>query len=503
MMVCWTQPEENAAAHQVRMRGLSTTSFQRERPNVSTKDRAPELPVREAALSTQKDEDRSAYNFWLEVYRGNRGMHPFLQDVKTYFGESSRRSIGGTMGIGSWKAWLRVAPVIMGVGLAAMAGMTPQKALAAGAKNASSYFLYVGTESGKNSKGIYQYRFDEKTGSLTEMGLAAEMRGPSWLATDPEHRYLYSIGAPASAGNQSDLRGGAVSSFSLDAKTGALTYLNSMPAGGRGPAHINLDKTGKILFVANYGNGTVSSFAIKDDGSIGAMTSMDQHLGSSVDPARQKGPHAHSVVVSPDNRYVFAPDLGLDKIYIYKIDLAKQTITANDPAFATVNPGLGSRHFCFGASGKFAYAVCEMGSSVAAFSYDAAKGSLTPIQTISILPPDFKGIDQGSEIVVGRSGKYLYVSNQGPEGHSADADGRITVFQIDGKTGLVKPVQYMPTGGKEVRSFGIDPSGKYLLAGNAISGTVAEFSIGSNGKLAPMKQIEVGSPVAFLFVPAP
>ena len=404
------------------------------------------------------------------------------------------------MGIGSWNSWkacLRAAPVIMGVSLATLAGMTPQKALAAGAKNASSYFVYVG-----GSKGVTQYRFDEKTGGLTEMGLAVQMRGASWLTTDSQHRFLYTIGAPASASNP-DLRGGAISSFSIDAKTGALTYMNSAPAGGRGPAQINLDKTDKILFVANYGNGTVSSIAIKDDGSLGAQTFMDQHTGTSVDPERQKGPHAHSVVVSPDNRYVFAPDLGLDKVYIYKIDTAKQTITANDPAFATVNPGLGSRHFDFGTSGKFAYVVCEMGSSVAVFSYDAAKGSLTPIQTISILPPDFKGTDQGSEIVVGRSGKYLYVSNQGPEGHSADADGRISVFQIDGKTGKVKPVQYEPTAGKEVRSFGIDPSGKYLLAGNGITGTIAEFSIGSDGKLAPMKQVEVGSPSSFLFVPAP
>ena len=409
------------------------------------------------------------------------------------------------MVIGSWSSWkacLRVAPVIISLGLAAMAGMAPQKALAAGEKNASSYFVYVG-----GSKGISQYRLDEKTGSMTSIGLAAEMRGGSWLTTDSGHRFLYTIGAPApapSAGSsQPRTRGGSVSSFSIDPKTGALTFLNSMPVQGGSPAHISLDKTGKILFGANYGSGSVVSFAIKDDGTIGAQTFMDQHTGTSVDPARQKGPHAHSVVVSPDNRYVFAPDLGLDKIYIYKIDLAKQTITANDPAFATVNPGLGSRHFAFGTNGKFAYALCEMGSSVVTFSYDAAKGSLTSLQTISILPPDFKGIDQGSEIEVGRSGKYLYASNQGPEGHFADTDGRITVFQIDGKTGLVKPVQYEPTDGKEVRSFGIDPSGKYLLAGNGITGTIAEFAIGSDGKLAPMKTIEAGSPSAFLFVPAP
>jgi 6-phosphogluconolactonase len=408
------------------------------------------------------------------------------------------------MKVGNWSLWkacLRVAPAIMGVGMAAMTGMTPQKALAAGGAQ-SSYFVYVGTYTGHNStsKGIYQYRFDEKTGSLTSIGLAAEVGSPSFLATDPQHRYLYAVTEGASPVS----RGGAVSSFSIDSKTGALTFLNAMPAGGRGPAHLTLDKTGKILFVANYGDGSVASFAIKDDGSIGAMTAVDKHQGSSIDPARQKGPHAHMAVVSPDNRFLFTPDLGLDKIYIYKIDLAKQSITPNDPAFATVKPGLGPRHFDFGVGAKFAYAVCEMGSSVVAFSYDAAKGSLTPIQTSSMLPPDFKGADQGSEIVVGRSGRYLYASNQGPEGNSDAVDGRITVFQIDGKTGLVKPVQYVPSGGKEVRSFAIDPSGKYLLAGNGDSSTVTEFSIASNGQLAPTKQVvEVGSPASLLFVPAP
>jgi 6-phosphogluconolactonase len=386
------------------------------------------------------------------------------------------------MRVGSWsfwKVWLRVAPGIMGVSMAAMAG----------------------TYTGHNSKGIYQYRFDEKNGSLTAMGLASEVASPSFLATDREHRYLYTVSESA---NAAGIRGGSVSSFSIDPKTGALTFLNSMPAGGRGPTHLTLDKTGKILFVANYGDGSVASFAIEDDGSIGAMTAIRKHQGSSVDPVRQKGPHAHAVVVSPDNGFLFVPDLGLDKIFIYKIDLTKRSITPNDPAYVAVKPGLGPRHFVFGVDGKFAYAVCEMGASAVAFSYDAANGSLTPIQTISILPADFTGEDQGSEIQIDRSGRYLYTSNQGPEGHSDQVDGRITVFQIDGKTGLLKQLQIAPSGGKLLRNFVLDPSGKYLLAGNLDSNSVAVFTIGNNGEIAPTKQVvEVGSPASLLFVPAP
>jgi 6-phosphogluconolactonase len=412
------------------------------------------------------------------------------------------------MGVGSWSFWkacLRVAPGIMGVGMAAMAGMAPQKALAAGrAQHERSYFLYVGTNTGHNSKGIYLYRLDEKNGSLTAMGLAAEIGNPSFLATDPEHRYLYAVTESANNGSQSGMRGGSVSSFSIDPKTGALTFLNSMPSGGRGPAHLTLDKTGKILFVANYGSGSVASFAIEDSGSIGAMTAMDQHQGSSVDPARQRGPHAHEAVVSPDNRFLFVPELGLDKIMIYKIDLAKRSFTVNDPAYAAVKPGLGPRHFAFGAGARFAYAVCEMGASVVAFSYDATNGSLTPIQTISILPADFTGVDQGSEIQIDRSGRYLYTSNQGAEGRPDLADGRITVFQIDGKTGLLKQLQIGPSGGRVLRNFVLDPSGKYLLAGNEASNSVAVFTIASNGEIAPTKQVvEVGSPASLLFIPAP
>jgi 6-phosphogluconolactonase len=406
---------------------------------------------------------------------------------------------GGEMGVPNWnflKACVRIAPGIMVTAFVAITAMGPQKAHAEAPQTASSYFLYAGGE------GINQYRFDPKTGTMTSMGVAAQVSGESWLTTDPQHRYLYTIGAPASAPNQVDLRGGSVSAFSIDPGTGALTYLNSVPS--KGIAHISLDNTGKILLAANYGSGSVSSFAIKDDGSIGLKTSLDQHTGSSVNPARQTKPHPHSVVVSLDNRFVFAPDLGLDKIFIYKIDTAKQTITPNNPAYVKVKPGLGPRHFTFGANGKFAYVLCEMGSGVVTLAYDAARGIVTPIQTSSILPPNPTPEDQGSEIRMAASGRYLYTSNQGSEDHPDLADGYLTVFQVDGKTGMVKQLQVQPTSGKQVRSFAIDPTGKYLLAGNGGSNTVREFAIGTDGKLTATGQnINVSSPSSFLFIPAP
>jgi 6-phosphogluconolactonase len=362
---------------------------------------------------------------------------------------------------------------------------------------ASSYFVYIGTYTGSTSKGIYGFRFDPKTGKLTSTGLVAELANPSWLVTDPQHRFLYAateMGPEPGADNYK--KNGSISSYSINPKTGALTFLNKVDAGGGGSCHLVVDKTGKILFVANYGSGNVASFAIKADGTIGERTGFDQHTGSSVDHARQTGPHAHAVVLSPDNRFLFVPDLGLDQIKIYRVDTAKETFTPNDPPFATVKAGLGPRHFTFGREGKFAYAICEMGSSVAVFAYDPAKGSLTPLQTISTLPPDFKGEDNSAEIEVGRSGRFLYASNRGNDS--------ITVFAIDPVKGTLTKIQVAPTQGKIPRNFAIDPTGKYLVAANQESDQMVVFDVDqSTGQLKPAGQVvSVPTPVSILFVPA-
>jgi 6-phosphogluconolactonase len=394
------------------------------------------------------------------------------------------------------KTW--ASSVLLGFFMAAFAAI-PQ-ALAAPAKGrnvASSYFVYVGTYTGPTSKGIYGFRFDPKTGKFTSMGLVAELPNPSWLVTDPQHRFLYAVTEMGPEPGADDYKkNGFISSYSISPKTGALTFLNKVDAGGGGSCHLVIDKTGKTIFVANYGSGNVASFALKADGSIGERTGFDQHSGSSIDAARQTGPHAHAVVLSSDDRFLFVPDLGLDQVKIYRVDAAKGTFTPNDPAFATVKPGLGPRHFAFGKDTKFAYTLCEMGSSVAVFAYDPVKGSLTPVQTISTLPSDFKGEDDSAEIEVDRSGRFLYASNRGNDS--------VTVFAIDPAKGTLTKVQVEPTQGKIPRNFALDPTGKYLVAGNQKSDQMAVFAVDQNdGQLKPTGQVvDVPAPVSILFVPA-
>jgi 6-phosphogluconolactonase len=388
--------------------------------------------------------------------------------------------------------------VLLGL-FAGASGVVPQATAAPGKSmtTASSYFIYVGTYTGTTSKGIYGFRFDPKTGQFTSTGLVAELPNPSWLVTDPQHRFLYAATEMGPEPGADDYKkNGSISAYSINAKTGALTFLNKVDAGGGGSCHLVVDKTGKVLFVANYGSGNDASFAIKADGSIGERTGFDQHSGSSIDPARQTGPHAHAVVLSPDNRFLFVPDLGLDQIKIYRVDAAKGTFTPNDPPFATVKAGLGPRHFTFGHGAKFAYTLCEMGSSVAVFAYDPAKGSLTPLQTISTLPSGFKGEDNSAEIEVDRSGRFLYASNRGSD--------TITVFAIDPVKGTLTKVQVEPTQGKIPRNFAIDPTGKYLVAANQNSDKMVVFDVDqNNGQLKPAGQVlSVPAPVSILFVPA-
>ena len=396
---------------------------------------------------------------------------------------------------GNSNVWVGV--LLLGFFAASAGGPRAMAAPAKGMTTASAYFVYVGTYTGPTSKGIYGFRFDPKTGQFTSTGLVAELPNPAWLVTDPQHRFLYAateMGPEPGADNYK--KNGSISSYSINPKTGVLTFLNKVDAGGGGSCHLVVDKMGKMLFVANYGSGNVASFAIKADGSIGERTGFDQHTGSSIDPARQTGPHAHEVVLSPDNRFLFVPDLGMDQIKVYRVDAAKGTFTPNDPPFATVKAGLGPRHFTFGRGAKFAYAICEMGSSVVVFAYDPAKGALTPLQTISTLPSDFKGEDNSAEIEVGRSGQFLYASNRGSDS--------ITVFAIDPIKGTLTKVQVVPTQGKIPRNFAIDPTGKYLVAGNQKSDQMVVFDVDQNdGQLKPAGQVvDAPAPVSILFVPA-
>jgi 6-phosphogluconolactonase len=257
-----------------------------------------------------------------------------------------------------------------------------------------------------------------------------------------------------------------------------------------------LDRTGKWLFAANYAGGSLAVFPVHADGSLGAASTFIQHKGSSVDPARQTAPHAHSVYVSPDNRFLLAGDLGLDHVMVYRFDAAKGTLTPNRPPFAALAPGSGPRHLAFAKDGKFVYVLSEMAATVTAFRYDAGAGRLEQTQSISMLPADYTGAKSGAEIFVHPSGKFLYASNRGHD--------TIAIFRIDPVSGALTAAGQVSTQGKTPRNFAIDPTGGFLLAANQDSGSIVVFRIDqSTGALTPTGDVlKVPAPVCLVFARA-
>jgi 6-phosphogluconolactonase len=355
---------------------------------------------------------------------------------------------------------------------------------------AADSFVYIGTYTNTNrSKGIHAYRFHPEDGKLTKIGLVAETPDPSFLAISPNGQFLYSV---------SELEGkptGGVSAFRIDPQTAKLTLLNTVSSKGSGPCHVLVDKTGKCVLVANYGSGSVAAFPVKEDGSLGEATAFIQHSGSSVDKARQEGPHAHSVNLPADNHFMLAADLGLDEVLIYKFDAAKGTLTPNDPPFGKVKPGSGPRHFAFHPDGKYAYVISEMASTVTAFHWDGKRGALTEFQSVSTLPADFKGKSTTAEIAIDKKGKFLYGSNRGHDS--------IAVFSI-ARDGKLTPIEQTLTQGKTPRNFALDPTGGYLFAANQDSNNIVLFRVDSKtGRLSAAGQtMEVGAPVCVTFAPA-
>ena len=364
---------------------------------------------------------------------------------------------------------------------------------AAPAETHGKYIFYVGTytEDGSKSKGIYAYRFDAETGQTTPMGLAAETTNPSFVALHPNGRFLYAVNE---VGNYQGPNSGGVSAFSVDLATGKLTLLNEVPSRGADPCYITVDKTGKYVLVANYTGGSIAVFPVLPDGKLGEASAFVQHTGHGTNPERQEKAHAHSIDLSPDNRFAMVDDLGLDELLVYKFDSANGSLTANDPPFAKLDPGAGPRHFALSPSGKFAYVISEMHSTVTAFSNDEKAGTLKPLQTISALPKDFTGQNDDAEIQMHPSGKFLYASNRGSD--------TITTFAIDPRQGTLTPVEYTPTQGKIPRSFEIDPTGKFLFAENQKSDNIVVFRIDAKtGHLTPTGQVlDVPSPVCVKFL---
>jgi 6-phosphogluconolactonase len=381
-----------------------------------------------------------------------------------------------------------VVKTVLVAALATIAAMSVWSSAAPG-----DFLVYFGTYTGAKSKGIYVSRFDAATGTLSTPQLAAETPSPSFLAVRPQGDFLYAVnevdrfdGKPA----------GSVSAFAIDKNTGLLTALNQVTSGGPGPAHLSVDDTGGTVFVANYGGGSVESIPIKTDGSLDAPVSFVQHTGHSINPDRQREPHAHQIIVDPSNRFAYVADLGLDKIMIYRFDASAHTLTAASPASAAVKPGAGPRHLVFTADGRFGYVINELDCTITAFRRDASTGALTEMQAISSLPPgvSVEKAFSTAEIALSPSGAFLYGSNRGHDS--------ISVFAVDNASGRLTYVDNTPSGGKTPRGFAIEPGGKYLIAGNQDSDSVVVFRIdAASGKLTRTgSTIAVGAPVDVKFV---
>ena len=356
---------------------------------------------------------------------------------------------------------------------------------------AGDCLVYIGTYTRGRREGIYVYRMDGSSGALERAADAVVIDDPSFVTIDPQRRYLYAV---SESSEVADTPSGVVSAFSIDSKTGGLTSLGRQSTGGEGPCHLTVDATGKSLLVANYGSGSVCVLPIRDDGRLGQATDFVQHQGSSADPRRQTGPHAHSVTVDAANRFVFAADLGLDQVLVYRLDADRGKLTPNDDPQVQLKPGAGPRHFDFHPNGVFAYVINELDSTITAFDYDAAAGTLSEIETVSTLPDGFAGVSHCADVHVSPSGRFLYGSNRGHDS--------IVIFEIDRDTGRLDYVGHEPTQGRTPRNFAIDPTGTFLLAANQDSDTVVTFRIDERtGLLDPAGHVaEVPMPVCLKLV---
>ena len=366
--------------------------------------------------------------------------------------------------------------------------------LASAVSAADRWHVYFGCYTGGagGSKGIMVADFDSGTGQLGAATLAVESGSPSFLAVHPTGKYLYAVGEMASAGR----KGGAVSAFAVQQPEGRLRLINQVDSQGAAPCHISLDGSGRMAMVANYAGGSVASYKIGGDGALAGPVSFIQHEGSSADAARQQGPHAHSANRSPDNRFALVCDLGLDKVFSYKMDPAAGSLAAGEVAL--LPPGSGPRHLAFHPSGKFVFVNNEMLLTETTFAYAAESGKLTLVDAVSTVPPEDrerKGLST-AETVVHPNGKVVYVSNRGHD--------TIAVFSCDPGTGRLTLIQNAAAGGRTPRNFNLDPSGRWMIVAHQDSHTVTVLAVdGASGRLRPTGQsVAVGGAVCVRFLAA-
>jgi 6-phosphogluconolactonase len=324
--------------------------------------------------------------------------------------------------------------------------------------------LFVGTYTKGASRGIYSVTLDASTGALGTPEVAAEAPNPTFLALSPSREFLYAVCAgPAWA-----------SSFRVDPASPRLVPVQQQPPDDSPtPCHIAVDRTGRIALAANYHLGLAAAIPLNADGTLGAPRVV-AHSGKGPHPTRQTSSHVHSTNIAPDNRFALVCDLGLDRIYTYGIDREAVALVPGSPPYIFTAPGSGPRHLAFGTTGRQAYAINELGNTIVGYDYDAGNGSLSPRQTVSVIPEQFAADAAAAEIAIHPNGRFLYGSCRGPD--------TLIAYAIDG--GTLAHVETVPCGGRGPRHFSISPGGEWLVCAHQDSGTLCAFRVdGDTGRL--------------------
>ncbi|MBI3139422.1 MAG: lactonase family protein [Sphingobacteriales bacterium] len=360
--------------------------------------------------------------------------------------------------------------------------------LASGGALAQDFYLLVGTYDSPKSEGIYVYRFSSRSGTAAPVS-HSKISNPSFLALSPARPYVYAVLENAKEGN-----GGEVAAFEFNKTSGELTFLNRQFTGGDHPCYVETDKTGKWVFAGNYSSGSLAVLPVENNGGLSPAASVIQHRGSGLNPQRQQSPHVHCTLMAPDNQWLLVPDLGIDKLMIYRFDASTGKLTTGRQPFAASEPGAGPRHFTFHPSQKYGYLVEELSGTVVAYKY--RKGRLKPFQRISTLPAGDSSFAGSADIHISADGKFLYASNR-------SVSNTLAIYSIH-KKGKLSLVGHQSTLGKGPRNFSIDPTGKFLLVGNQQSDEIVIFE--RNEQTGLLKdtgnRIPLGKPVCLKWIPA-
>ncbi|MCY2953444.1 MAG: lactonase family protein [Planctomycetota bacterium] len=351
------------------------------------------------------------------------------------------------------------------------------------AARAEEPLVFISTfTAAKDGGAIRAFRLDRAGGKLKEIARTPEVENCYFFTLSPDRKCLYAIHALDFEKADSQ-----VAAYAIDGATGRLKLLNRQSTRGATACYLHVDSTARTLLVANYTSGSVASLPVKQDGSLGEVVSLMQHAGRGADPERQEGPHAHSILTSPDNRFAMAADLGIDEVMVYQLNAAASTLRPHEKPSGSLPRGAGPRHMVFSPAGKHLYAINELGGSVTVFDYDPQTAALVERQTISTLPRDFKGTNLCADVKITPDGRCLYATNRGHDSLAAyriGPDGRLTLIAIE------------PSMGKEAQNLAITADGRLLLCANLAGNNLAIFRINSE----TVRLTSLGDPIS---VPSP